>query len=188
MEGDQKGRVLNDLEGDGYVESLHVATDNPDEFSGETKFIIKLSNCQGTFAVRLDDQQMWLNIYTESAVYSAIGPEGCVILDVAYNIGGSEAIAETYFGIMENQKQDNASHDTVDMRSLISYTMPDVSNCEKALDKISEIYLQGNMANKVSRHRANVFYDKRGRTLNKYFVSKSVDNLRKNKIGVGYIR
>ena len=66
--------------------------------------------------------------------------------------------------------------------------MPDVSNCEKALDKISEIYLQGIMASKVSRHRANVFYNKRGRTLNKHSVSKSVDNLRKNKVEVGYIR
>ena len=100
MESDQKGKKLNDLEGDGFVELLHVATDTQDEFSGETKFNIKLI-CQGT-SVRLDGQQMWFNIYKVSAVYSAIGPERCVIFDVAYNIGGSEANAETFFGIMEN--------------------------------------------------------------------------------------
>ena len=72
------------------------------------------------------------------------------------------------------------------MQFLISYTMPGVSNCEKALDKISEIYLQGKITSKVSRHRANVFYDKMGKSLNKNIVSKSVDYLRVNKVEVGY--
>ena len=54
------------------------------------------------------------------AVYKIIGQEGCNVLYFAYNIGGSEAIAETYFGVMKPQIRDNHDSNKTGMRSLVN--------------------------------------------------------------------
>lgn len=98
--------------------------------------------------------------------------EACTILDIAYNIGGSEAIAETYFGVMTSQHKDNQSNDTLDMRTLISFCMPKLSKCPNAVSAIAEIYLKGDLAHKVAKHRSFLFTDAKQRAASKYRVSR----------------
>ena len=113
-----------------------------------------------------------------------IGREGCIVLDFVYNLGGSEALAKTYFGVMKYKKKDNASAETADMRTLINFCIPDVSQCPNAISSISNLFREGSLASKVARHRSKIFYDSRGRAAKKkkkkkkYKVSKVIDNLR----------
>ena len=115
------------------------------------------------------------------------GKEGCIILDFVYNLGGSEALAETFFGVMKYQKKDNAAPETADMRTLINFCIPEVSQCPNAISEISSLYREGSLASKVARHRSNIFYDTRGRASKKYRVSKTIDSLRKKSTGCSYI-
>ena len=75
------------------------------------------------------------------------GREGCFILDFVFNMGGSEALAETYFVAMKHQFKDNSSVETADLRTLVSFCFPDVSrpNCPNAINEISKIYRVGDL-------------------------------------------
>ena len=87
---------------------------------------------------------------------------------------------------MKHQFKDNAHCETADMRTVLSFCLPDVANCPNAVKDICRIYRNGDLTNKVAPHRAPIFYDKKGRALNKYETSKAIDNQR-NKEGCNYI-
>ena len=163
-EGDLKGKYLSEVEGDPFLEEFNVMPDSS-QFHLEKRFQVKMSNCEAELVVRLDENRLWHSIYCIDSLYQLIGKEACALLDFAYNMGGSEAISETYFSVMEAQKQSNQDNDTLDMRTLISFCMPPPSNCPKAIEEIASLYLNGDVKNKVAKHRANIFYDRRGRAL-----------------------
>ena len=110
-------------------------------------------------------------------------------MDYVYNLGGSEAIAETYFKVLESQRKDNQDPSTIDMRTFLSFVLPDPSKCPIAIEEISKIYRNGrnDLHNKVKRHRSNIFTDSRNRAQNKYKVSKSVDTFRNQQSNISYI-
>ena len=111
-----------------------------------------------------------------------------IILDYAYNIGGSEAIAETFFGVMAAQKKDNQDPETVDMRTVLSFCMPSPAQCPNAISEIATLHRLGDAKNRVRRHRCNIFYDARGRAKAKYEVSKAVDQYNSKLSGCAYIK
>ena len=117
-----------------------------------------------------------------------LGKEASIILDFAFNIGGSEALAETYFAIMKSQYQDNQDPETMDMRTIINFCLPELSKCPVSLQEIVNIYREGDVRQKVSRHRSNIFYDSRQRAVGKYTVSKSVDRVRCESKGAPYMK
>ena len=94
-------------------------------------------------------------------------------------MGGSEALAETFFGIMKHQYKDNSSIETADMRTIVSYCFPDVSKCPNAIAAISKLYREGDLQNKVAPHRSPIIYDARCRTVGKYGASKAIDSSRR---------
>ena len=100
-------------------------------------------------------------------------------------MGGSECLAETYFGVLKSQLQDNQDPETVDICSFLGFCLPEISECPRAIDGIVKIYCEGDLKNRVAKHRSNIFYNFQGRAHQKYNVSKFVDNLRKGKKGGG---
>jgi len=146
-----------------------------DEFSINTKFFIKPSNSTSSFNIVLLESKLWEFLYTNESFYSLIGVQGNIVLDFVYNIRGSEAIAESYFKIFDSQRKDNQNPETTDLRTLVDFTIPEVSKCPQAVAEIAKIY--------SAKHRSNEFGDPRGRSLNKYNVSKAVDSLRKRGTG-----
>ena len=131
---------------------LHESQD----FVLEETFRIKLSTCDAMREIRLCEE-----MYKSDLMSGKIGCEGCFILDFIFNKGGSEALAETYFGIMKSLFKTNSSSETADMRSLVGYCYPNVSNCPRAIDEIDKIYREGCLKNKVVPHRSPIFYDSR---------------------------
>lgn len=154
----------------------------------EQTFEVKLSTSEEKLHVKLLEDRLWEALYKDPSLYSLVGREGCLALDFAFNIGGSEAIAETFFRVMEAQRKDNQSPETMDMRTLISFCMPHPIQCPEAISKIAAIFREGDLRNKVKRHRTNIFYDKRGRAAAKYKVSKALDNFALKKSGCAYIK
>lgn len=108
------------------------------------------------------------------------------ILDFAYNIGGSEAIAETYFGIMKSQIKDNHDAETTDLRTLIKMCLPEPSCCEEIMGKIAEIYKRSDLPKNIKPHRSNILKE---RAVKKYHTSKTIDNFRlKRSSGCPYFK
>ena len=187
-EGEDKGKPLHEVfdAEHAFVEKFSIA-ESSHNFTLEPEYFIKVSSKERNYRVKFVKSQLWESLYTEESLYKMIGREGCVALDYAFNIGGSEAIAETYFGVMKSQLKDNHDPETADMRSLVKYCLPDPSHCPNAVEKIAKIYREGDLKNRVKRHRPNIFFDKRRRASTKYKVSKAVDNFRNKKVGVSYI-
>ena len=185
QEGTHSGESLNELQGDAYITKFSVSKCTS-KFLLHDNFSVKLNTCDNNFIVKLDEAKLWELIYTDSRVIEKIGRDSCYILDFAYNLGGSEAIAETYFGIMQHQFKDNSLVETADMRSLISYCLPDVAKCPKTVSAIAKIFREGDLQNKVAPHRSPIFYDRRGRTANKYLVSKAIDAFRGKEGGLQF--
>ena len=65
----------------------------------------------------------------------------------------------------------------------INFCLTEVSKCPTSSDAIAKIYRDGDLKNKVSRHRSNICYDSRGRAAEKCAVSKAIDNLSSNRKG-----
>ena len=139
--GPLSGKYLSDLGEDIFVTKLSVAEETR-VFHLERRFSITLNNNDG-FLVKLDELSLWKFLYTNRSLSDKIGREGCFILDFTFNMGGSEALAETFFGIMKHQYKDNSSIETADMRTIVSHCFPDVSKCSNVIAAISKLYREG---------------------------------------------
>ena len=61
---------------------------------------------------------------------------------------------------MKHQFKDNVSPDTTDMRTVINFCIPEVSQCPNNIAEISKIYKEGDLDKKISKHRSGIFFDK----------------------------
>ena len=95
--------------------------------------MVKLSNTEGGLQVKFLEDRLWEALYTEPSLYSIVGRPGCLALDYAFNLGGSEAIAESFFRVIECQRKDNHDVTTLDMRTLVNFCMPNPSKCPEAI-------------------------------------------------------
>ena len=143
VDGDEKGKCLGDAKLVLNLASLSVEqfckVQISEHFTLETVFQIKLVGLDTVYTVSVSKSVIWEAVYTNSSFFNVIGREGCFILDFAYNIGGSEAIAETYFGIMKSQMKDNQDPETTNMRTLIKMCLPEPSCCPNAIESISNL-------------------------------------------------
>ena len=108
IDGELKGSALSDLSEDSYVSEFSAVVSS--EFELENKFAIKLNN-KDSLNVKFDETQLFKFLYTEESLYARVGKAGCIVMDFVYNLGSSEALAETYFGMMKHQFKDNGSPD-----------------------------------------------------------------------------
>ena len=132
----------------------------------------------GNVSVKLNESLLYKAIYENSRLSSLVGPEGCYLFDSSYNLDGSEALAETFFGVMKHQFMDNAHCETADMRTVLSFCLPDVANCPNTVKNICQIYRNGDLTNKVASHRAHIFYGKKAELLtNIKLVKPSITKL-----------
>lgn len=146
-----------------------------DEFQLEEHFSIKLEGASDQVCLALSEAAIWKEIYTNPVVYNLLGRVACVVLDVVYNMGGSEAIAESYYSVMNSQRFDGGQlNETLDMRTLVDWCLPPVLACPNSVSAIAKIYREGDDG-KVNKHRCQLFHDKKGRAYNKYVTSKLLD-------------
>ena len=92
-------------------------------------------------------------------------------------MGGSEAIVESYYSVMNSQRKDGGQdNEALDMRTLIDWSLLPVIKCPETVRSIAKIYRSGNTKANISRHHTLIFADKQDITHEKYKVSKVVDN------------
>ena len=48
----------------------------------------------------VNEDKVYETIYTNETVYSLIGPEGCIAVDISLGKGGTEAVVESVYSAM----------------------------------------------------------------------------------------
>ena len=81
--GPSAGKRVNDLDGDAYITTFKVNEDTS-EFTLEINFNMKLNTCEGNLEIKLNE--FWQKLYQNEMLFTAIGIEGCFILDFVFNM------------------------------------------------------------------------------------------------------
>lgn len=55
---------------------------------------------------RLNEDEVVQILFTEPAVYKKFGTMAMICIDIALELGGSEAIVESYYSVMKHQSMD----------------------------------------------------------------------------------
>ncbi len=107
------------------------------------QFKLKLLNGKEVRAF-LDEAQLVEALFTVQELYSRIGPECMIALDVALASGGSEAIAESFYSIMGIQKHRcHQSNQIIELRTKLDWLLPFVGNCtENVVGGIAKKFLE----------------------------------------------
>ena len=70
-------------------------------------------------------------LYTDSSFYSLVGQEFCLLFDIMYAKTGTEALAESFYRVVEKQEMEGKqSLDVVALRSKIDWCLPPVLQCD----------------------------------------------------------
>lgn len=74
--------------------------------------------------------------------------------DIAMAMGGTEAIVESFYSVMDTQKQVRQHHVTLEDRTILDWATSNVLNSEDIIAKAAKFYVDGSMAKpRLSRHR-----------------------------------
>ena len=74
-------------------------------FSLTEVFQVKLS-CGTTLDVVLQEDAVIHALYTDSSFYSLVGQEFCLLFDIMYAKTGTEALAESFYCVVEKQEME----------------------------------------------------------------------------------
>lgn len=87
-------------------------------------FTFSDGNNQRTIEATLNEEVLYKSIYTDETLYTAIGEECCVAIDVSLAKGGPEAIAESYYSVMSSQiSAGGQSNETLALRLVLLSTI-----------------------------------------------------------------
>lgn len=134
----------------------------PDTSTSTIRQIFRLTLLNGKqVKAVLDEPVLIETLYNVKEIYSRIGPEFMIALDVALATGGSEAIAESFYSVMDAQKQRcHQSNRIMELRAKIDWLLPHVGNHkERLVEGIAKKFLEN--------HRSPLLKD--SRSIAKYF-------------------
>lgn len=93
----------------GSLKKLRLAVDD-DIFAVGNRYEITVQNSGEPFIAEINEMEVYRTIYTDENLFTAIGIEGCVAIDIALAKGGTEAVVESYYSVMNSQKQPGGQH------------------------------------------------------------------------------
>ena len=115
----------------------------------EAKFILDDIFCPtlddgSKFTVNFLEWKLPALFYENESIYTNIGKEFCIALDVALGSRGCEASVEGFY-IPHNvhKKPGGQSNDILFQRALVDWTLPHSILCTKAMTQIAWIYTDG---------------------------------------------
>jgi len=90
-----------------------------------------------------DEDKLLCNIYENSAFYGSIGQEMCIVLDVMYAKCGTETIAESFYRVMESQRQSGSQSNVIlELRTKLDWSLPNVTQCDQIIEAASSVFFQ----------------------------------------------
>ena len=133
----------------------------------------------GKFTVKVLEWRLLALFWENESIYTNIGKEFCIALDVALGSSGCEAIVEGFYILVNvHKKSGGQSNDMLVQRALVDWTLPHSISCPKTMKQIARIYTDGDPKTGLIKHRLSTFFDKREPACKKYERSKAVDKLK----------
>ena len=155
---DSKGDEIDQLKS-GYVVSIIPIK--------EAKFMLDDFFCPilddgSKFTVKFLEWKLAALFYENDSIYTNIGKEFCIALDVALGSRGCEASVEGFY-IPHNvhKKPGGQSNNILFQRALVDWTLPHSVSCLKTMKQIARIYTDGNPTTGLIKHKLSMFFDKR---------------------------
>ena len=129
-------------------------------FSLTEVFQVKLS-CGTTLDIVLQEDAVIHALCIDSSFYSLVGQEFCLLFDIMYAKTGTEALAESFYCVVEKQEMEGKqSLDVLALRSKIDWCLPPVLQCNVALTEMAHLYI-GDKQSRLKKHYVPIYRDKR---------------------------
>ena len=97
-----------------------------------------------TYTVRFKEDQFIRCLYTDSRVYSQIGQEFCTVFDKISAKTVTEAIAESFYRVVEKQEMDGGQSLVVlGNHAKVDWCFPSIIQCECSLTEMAKAYIDG---------------------------------------------
>ena len=91
-------------------------------------------------------------------LYFQIGQEFCIVFDIMYAKTATEAVAESFYRVVEAQEMDGGqSLDVLGNRTKVDWCCPSVLQCERSLTEMAKLYIDGDKSMGLQRHHIPVF-------------------------------
>ena len=131
------------------------------QFSLSEVFKAEFTNSQ-KMKILFDEQIFIESLYTDSSFYSVVGQEFCLVFDIFYAKSGTEAVAQSFYRVVEKQEMEGGQSLGVLMNcAKIDWCLPSVIQCESALTEIAKLYINGDKELGLARHFIPLYKDQR---------------------------
>ena len=145
-------------------------------------------NQKGAFELVLDKKKVIKALYTDSEFYTSIGQEICIVFHVMYAKTRTESVVESFYGVIRNQEMDGGqSMQTLANRAKVDWSFPSIVSCEKAINKMAGIHINGEVSMGIKRHHVPV-YNNTDSLTQKNIMSKVILRIKESEKGLAYLR
>lgn len=143
------------LDGGGELLQMDVAEQPEHIFLTQCDFILQFAGKEPVKAQLLEEEVIKA-LYCNELLYaeSAAGKVAMTAFDIGLAMGGPEAIAESFYSVMDTQRQHGGqNHGTLEERTLLDWASSNVIQSEKLIRRAAIMYLDGKKDERLSRHR-----------------------------------
>lgn len=125
-------------------------------FLTHCEFLVKFSGKE-SMKVQLLEEEVIKALYCNEVLHSDDPLTGRVAMtsfDIALAMGGPEAIAESFYSVMDTQRQyGGQSHASLEDRTLLDWATSNVLKSEEMIRRAAKLYVDGKKEERLSRHR-----------------------------------
>ena len=83
---------------------------------------------------------MYLSLYTDESVYSKLGKEICLVIDIALAKGGSEAIVESFYSLRKcHKKAGGQNNETLSLRTKLDWSLPGPLQADRMVKEVATL-------------------------------------------------
>ena len=102
------------------------------ELNIKNVFIFQFAN-HLPFEASINEEEVLRKIYNEESLYKVAGQVAMTAFDIAMSTGGSEAIVESFYSVMDTQRQVRQHHVTLESRSILDWATSNVLTMEDVI-------------------------------------------------------
>ena len=96
------------------------------------------------YIVQLNETAIYKSIYNDEEVYTLLGKEVCLLVDIASAKGGPESVVESFYSVMKSQQHDGGQdNNNLCLRAKLDWSLPNILQCERMIKKVSHLYIHG---------------------------------------------
>ena len=129
---------------------------------------------------RVHEENVVSLFYNNRCIYSSLGKEMCIAVDIALAASGCEAIVEGFYSVTAAHKMNGGQGNNVLVqRAIVDWCIPNPISCPNTMAEIAYLYTEGDKKRGMARHRLTLYGDERERAAQRHDVSEVIDRLGK---------